>query len=317
LILVFIHFGHPPSHLSANIVDVCTRFPHLKVVLISDFSLPGMDSLQNYSEKYFNVADYMNFFGSRSTLPVGFRGGFWLLSLIRLIVLADFVESEDSKVLHIESDVVLSSDFPFDYFYTLGQQVAFVRVSNTEAIASILYIPSSESALKLKSNIYTEFESDPALTDMSFLSGYSHKFPEEVFELPASVDDTHTTDFIFDGSDYGQYLFGTDPRNSRGVKLLNFENPNTRISTGRLSYNFNRSREFIDISDGSVSKRLVNLHIHSKNMRLFQPRNRKFEFDLACARPRNREIKVFMPRVFIAQFYLAIRRRIVRWFKYE
>lgn len=317
MILVFIHFGQPPSHLSANLVDICNRFPHLNVVLISDFSLAGMSSFKNYSEKILDITDYVNFFASRSTLPVGFRGGFWILSLIRLIVLADFVEAENSRVLHIESDVILASDFPFDFFSTLEQQVAFVRVSNTEAIASILYIPSSESALKLKRNIYAEFESDPALSDMTFLSRYAHKFPEEVFELPASVYDNQAAEFIFDGSDYGQYLFGTDPRNSRGIKLLNFENPNTRIGTQRLSYQFNQSREFIDISDGSVSKKLVNLHIHSKNKRLFQPKTRKIEFDLACRHPRNKEIKVFMPKVFIAQFFLAVRRRIVRRYKYE
>ena len=250
-------------------------------------------------------------------MPVGFRGGFWLLSLIRLIVLADYVKSENSSVLHIESDVVLASDFPFDFFHTICQQVAFVRVSNTEAIASILYIPSSESARKLREGIYAEFDSNPALTDMTFLSGYSYKFPDEVFELPSSVDDAPVTEFIFDGSDYGQYLFGTDPRNLRGVKLLNFENPNTRIDTGRLIYQFNQTREFIDISDGAVSKRLVNLHIHSKNLRLFEQTTRNKEFHSACEQSRNSEIRIFMPKVFLTQLYLAIRRRVFRWFEYD
>jgi hypothetical protein len=315
--LVFVHFGQPPSHLSANILDVCNRFPQIKVVLISDFSLDGMQSFQNYSEKYLNISSHLDFFRSRSSLPISFRGGFWLLSLIRLIVLADFVESENRSVLHIESDVVLAPDFPFEFFNKISKQVAFVRVSNSEAIASILFIPSTESARKLKSAIYDEFDSDPALTDMKFLSNYSHSFPERVFELPSSLHDVPVTEFIFDGSDYGQYLFGTDPRNLRGVKILNFENPNTRINTGKLNYRFNQARDFIDICDGSVSKRLVNLHIHSKNIRLFEHATRNEEFLSACQRSRDGEKRLFMPKVFLTQFLLAIRRRIVRLHRHD
>ena len=59
--LIFIHFGQPPSHLSANILDVCNRFPNIKVVLISDFSLVGMESFQNYSEKYLDISAYFDF----------------------------------------------------------------------------------------------------------------------------------------------------------------------------------------------------------------------------------------------------------------
>ena len=315
--LVFVHFGLLPSHLSANILDVCRRFPHIEVVLISDFSVDGMESYQNYSQKYLDISNYLDFFRSQSTLPVGFRGGFWLLSLIRLIVLADFVESEGCGVLHVESDVVLASDFPFDFFLKIQQQTAYVRVSNSEAIASILYIASSESAHKLKVAIYEEFDSDPALTDMKFLSNYSHYFPDRVFELPSSLKDDPLTEFIFDGSDYGQYLFGTDPRNSRGVKILNFENPNTRILTGELKYRFNQARDFIDISDGAVSRKLANLHIHSKSMKLFEPISRNREFHSVCQNSHDGEVRIFIMKVFIAQLYLAIRRRFVRWYKYE
>jgi hypothetical protein len=315
--LVFVHFGQPPSHLSANIVDVCRRFPQIKVVLISDFSLDGMESFQNYSEKYMDISKYLDFFGSHSSLPVRFRGGFWLLSLIRLIVLADFVESEGSSVLHIESDVVLASDFPLDFFHEISQQVAFVRVSDSEAIASILFIPSPESARALRLALYHEFDSNRALTDMQFLSNYLHSFPERVFELPSSLNDDPALDFIFDGSDYGQYLFGTDPRNSRGVKILNFENPNTRINAGELSYRYEPTRDFIDISDGLLSKRLVNLHIHSKNARLFEHTTRSKEFDSACKRSRKGELRLFMPRVFLSQFLLAFRRRILQGWKHD
>lgn len=315
--LVFVHFGKLPSHLSANVRDVCRRFPHIEVILISDFSVEGMDSYENYSEKYLDISNHLDFFRSQSTLPISFRGGFWLLSLIRLIVLADFVESEGCSVLHIESDVVLASDFPFDFFPKIKQQTAYVRVSNSEAIASILYIASSESAHKLRVAIYDDFESDPALTDMKFLSSYSHNFPERVYELPSSLKDDPLTEFIFDGSDYGQYLFGTDPRNSRGVKILNFENPNTRIKTGQLKYRFNQARDFIDISDGSMSRKLANLHIHSKSMRLFEITARNMEFRSACQKSHDGEIRIFILKVFLAQFYLAIRRRVVRWCKYD
>ena len=58
--LVFVHFGQPPSHLSANILDVCNRFPHIDVVLISDFSVDGMESHQNFSQKYFVFGGVIN-----------------------------------------------------------------------------------------------------------------------------------------------------------------------------------------------------------------------------------------------------------------
>jgi len=315
--LVFIHFGEPPSHLVANILDVCQRFPDKEVVLVADFSIKELILLRNYSEEFVDTSRVLNFFQGSSSLPLAFRGGFWLLSLIRLIVLADYVEANNCKVLHVESDVVLASDFPFHFFLELDQKIAFARVSNSEAIASTIYLPSPTSARHFRNALYDEFNRSSDLTDMKFLSLYSDNFPDHVLELPSSLNDDMSTEFIFDGSDYGQFLFGTDPRNLRGIKVLNFDNPNTRIGTGALDYIYNQSRDFIDVSDGFLSKKLVSIHVHSKNLKLFKDTTRREESVLACSRTNRGEIRIIVPKIFLIQFRLAIRKRIVRLFKNE
>lgn len=315
--LVFVHFGEPPPHLVKNIIDVCQKFPDKEVILVADFSIKKQIEMRNYSEELVDISSILNFFEKKSSLPLSFRGGFWIMSLIRLIVLADYVEAKGCKVLHIESDVILALDFPFHFFVELNEKIAFARVSHSEAIASTVYIPSPAAARHFRCALYDEFERNSNITDMKFLSLYSHNFPELVLEIPSSLSDDASTDFVFDGSDYGQFLFGTDPRNLRGIKVLNFENPNTRIATKDLKFIYNQSRDFIDVTDGSTIKKLVSLHVHSKNLNLFTDETRRKEAMVACSRTRQGEIRIIVPKIFMNQFGHAIRRRILGLFNYE
>lgn len=308
--LVFVHFGTIPKHLKSNISDTCKRFPNLNVYVITDCNANCFVDYENLHIVTKDISSRVSDFRRISTLPVGFRNGFWLLSLIRLEVFGEFVNQLMEPSVHLESDVVISSDFPFDFLRNSKRSLAYVRVSENESIASVLFLNPGETCSLFVKSIFSDFQKNPGMTDMKFLSDFQKCYPDMVFELPADANDPNDSEFLFDGSDFGQYLLGTDPRNSRGVRYLNFNNRNTRVITNSYTFQYNSSREFMDASLGEKSFKLSNLHVHSKRLRMFRPSTRT-KILKGSITPFRRKWR-FHLLVFIRQLKSSLKRRLSR-----
>ena len=102
-------------------------------------------------------------------------------------------------------------------------------------------------------------------------------------EIPwKNVNDTElarelSTDFeilggIFDPAAFGMWLTGSDPRNYHGKQILfdtdTIVQDGTYINPSKFIYNFSPSRELF-ISTHYGKARIWNLHVHSKDLRLF------------------------------------------------
>ena len=75
-----------------------------------------------------------------------FRNNFWLLSLERLLVLSE-VHNEylESRILHIESDVLLLPNFPWDIFNDLNT-LFWSTYEPDRDVAALLFSPSAKES---------------------------------------------------------------------------------------------------------------------------------------------------------------------------
>jgi hypothetical protein len=126
------------------------------------------------------------------------------------------------------------------------------------------------------------------------------------------VNDFESTFKLFDGcfdaADIGQFLFGDDPRNQRGVKILRRELTSSYLKAREFNYTYSKNRAFIDI--GSNPKvRLFNLHIHSKNAKIFSPKTGTKELIDGVKNQSKPEKRVFVGLVFLNSLKVAAMRR--------
>lgn len=309
--LIFVHFGTASKHFVLNVEDTCERFPNSRIYVITDLERKCFTRQDNLTVISKDISKRVSDYAEISTLPSRFRNGFWLLSLIRLEILAEFVIQSKQPAVHIESDVVISSDFPFDFLENTEKSLAYVRVSEMESIASIVFLKPGGDCETFASSIFSEFQQNPGLTDMKFLSDFQKRHSNLVYELPADLSDPNRTPFLFDGSDFGQYLFGTDPRNSRGVRHLNFKNSSTRVSPESYDFLYDKERQFLNVTSEGRCSYLVNLHIHSKHPKLFRPSSRAIMFRRSIA-PVRRKWR-FHLFIFFRQVRAAVLRRLRRY----
>ena len=72
---------------------------------------------------------------------------------------------------------------------------------------------------------------------------------------------------IFDGAAIGQYLGGIDPRNTSSKNTVGFINETCIIDYSKYKFEWCKNKPYIIIKD--IKYEIINLHIHSKNLKLF------------------------------------------------
>jgi hypothetical protein len=221
---MFAHFySRLPRHLLLNLERTVLLFPEHEVILVTDqetreLYIPNLQVL-----KYASSLDWSQIEDTLSH-PKGFRNNFWFISLARFIAIAEVSRGSLKPILHVESDVILASDFPFDLFLSLEKDFAFPIVSDALAIASCLYFRNGLAASKLARFTIDSVHSNQSTTDMHILRDFLDRYPEDVYVLPstpsqtgalssASVEFLNQTEIgirdfggIFDGFDIGRFL---------------------------------------------------------------------------------------------------------------
>ena len=147
--IVFAHFNSKlPKHLILNLKRTISLFPSHEVHLITDQDLTKV-KINNLSVSKYHPSDNWNNLEKRIQHPKFFRNNFWFTSLARFIAIAEFVKIHDEEIIHIESDVIISDDFPFKMFSKLNVDFSFAIVNSEQAIASCLFIGNSRAADEL------------------------------------------------------------------------------------------------------------------------------------------------------------------------
>lgn len=289
--ILFAHFRtRIPKHLKLNLERTTSLFPDSRVILLTDqVDLRNIDSKVEvvYQQPLSSAASLLD----SSSHPMSFRNGFWFTTFFRILAVAEFVISTGLSVIHVESDVILAQDFPFNKFKDLNKPISYPIVSARCGVASTLYIRDAEAALMLCNSIGLLSQSDSKLTDMTFLRKFYDLNPDIVSPLPSgpifstsfhnSVAESYrealSNSFVqlggyFDTVDLGFFLTGEDPRNHRGIRRLRTTDLESDLNVSQLNFKWDETRDFISVASktGTDFVPLYSLHVHSKDLRIFE-----------------------------------------------
>ena len=316
VVIVFVHLNTVfPKHLIANIKRTNELYPEKIVCVVTNVAqeLPldlSAVLIRMDVSKY--EGDLQNHQFDR-----GFRDGFWQTSLIRIFVLEMVHDLYNGKaLLHVESDVLLFTGFPFE---TLSQidKIMWSRFGDATDVGALIFSPEISQTHFLVSEMRRLIREDPQLTDMSALSRMRETHPGRIKLFPGSVSDPDfkSLPYIFDGAMLGMWLLGQDSRNNYGYT------PRYK-SLVESHYQFRKGDVQIDADgnvvchSGSQKTRLVSLHVHCKDVRLFKSDNYLI---LKRVKESNRFFRfpLFSIRVFSRLFFEAITKGNIKAYIYH
>ena len=328
--IVFAHFySRLPRHLVLNLKRTISLFPEHEVCLITDQD-PDQIHIPDLQIIKYNPSPNWHKIERNLSHPADFRNNFWFISLARFIAIAESSKESSKPILHIESDVLLAPDFPFELFLTLKEDFAFPIVSRDLAIASCLYIKNGYAAEELARFTMNSVLSNNSTTDMYILKDFVNQHPEKVQVIPSapyqpSAFQNSSEEFlnqtksaishfhgIFDGFDIGRFLFGDDPRNDRGFSVLRRNDSRTYLDVSKIDLLVTEERDFPSVRnslDFSVLP-IYSLHIHSKKLDFFRENYSNKSIKKAVLKSKNKSKRVFSFSIFLKSLILAVHRRI-------
>lgn len=327
--VAYIYLGESdlPQYVVENLTNASAKFPQSEIVFISDNpqSLECVSNLgisawrcSNQATKNSSVLNSMNH-------PMNFRSGFWFSTLARFFALEEYMESTlQSEVIQIEADVWLSTAFPFEKFVGLSKEIAYPMESVGRGAASVLYVGSIRAIKNFNEYCKNELTISPNSTDMTLLGSYFETYPDRVIQLPTAPDPSFFKKFVpnhissggcsnyphfegvFDPLTYGMHLFGVDAKNNRGFLKL-FTDPAHHILAIR-ELDFDVVNNDLVVRKNDQSSKIFNLHIHSKNLKIFENESATSEMSRLISMRRDHEVNRIIWRVLWSSLIGKIRK---------
>jgi hypothetical protein len=314
--IVYVHLGSTPNnYLGDSILRSLSIFPDIKHTLILDH----LDSVVINSTNVNLVKNVSKVLETETTdrnVDLDFRKGYWNFTLERIFAVLDYqIKNNIKELLHIESDVVLLPNFPFDSLQAC-KYIHWCEYGEGHDVAALLHIPSSLEAISIQNQMISILKDKPNLTDMQLLFSTRSKVKEvrlfpsrwaDECNSDSSIDsvycDCFPEDYMFDGLTLGMYITGQDPSNNYGNFFVGdnspFESGATHINPRKFSWSIDESG-LLAAKSLCCEKtfQLQNLHVHSKNRKLFKPEWQLELLKLVGIANERKRVRFYSSRVF-------------------
>ncbi len=271
--LGFVYLGGKlPRYAKKNILLTKERFPNQRIVLISDHM--ENDKFEGVDFFLFDSSLTSEEYSLYSSHDSAFREGFWIHTMARFTALAEYMSQyPQGPLIHLELDVWIAENFPFNIFKNLNCEIAFSLPALSEGSAAVLFLRDALAAAKLSSIFREAIQKSPNSTDMTILREiYDAElmnvralpiFPEQVISNSSNFER-----YLFDPSTWGMYFLGQDPRNARGFQIFHRQEKHHEVDPSR--FRVDSDGRTVRILKDSEEYSLVNLHVHSKDLRIFK-----------------------------------------------
>jgi len=299
---VLVHTGNKPIPKYINdTIDQIKLFNSCQIILVcSKRNEKSIDKVRKNADVVY-IEDIPVSYKHKQYIKDMVMNGFALYTTERFFVLEEAIETLGlEKVVHLENDNLVYTNVHkyFKDLSTNNDNLVLTRHNNSQCIGGIMYIPTAGSLSK-----YTEYLvrscSDRYLNDMDSLSefakqygvdyapvvttGYCHLYEfisAEGIKFDSSYDinafsGEKSNRVIFDAAALGQYIGGIDKIHDKG-DTRGFINQNCLYNPS----NFNLVWEIEDglfvlfVLDGEEKYRVMNLHIHSKQLSKYRSDNK-------------------------------------------
>ena len=241
------------------------------------------DIIISKAEDYLD--DYYNNF-ILSGHDISFRDGFWQRTSTRFFLINSYARNNKlQSFFHIENDNLVFNglDNIKQFLQSQSYDMAVVVDSEQRCIPSVIWFRDSTITQRLSEHIYN----NNSVNDMTNLYNFFISNRDVVANLPilpSQVDQKHlvsTTGIsytgkidysnfydelqcVFDGAAIGQYIGGIDTR-SNPRETEGFVNETTIFDVSKFNFYWKNTKPYF----GDELIPIVNLHLHSKNLKKF------------------------------------------------
>lgn len=331
---VWVHLGESkiPPYLRISLENFSELFQNQSLVLLVDEDKNlGNLQIKNLTVKKVELVD-PDWDTLKSTLghDLNFRNEFWFNSLARFKIIHMYMTLEElESLLHIESDVTFTSDFPFQILKNLHQVLAYPLQGEGQGIASLLHVGSREVLAEFLAFCSKQVSENSKSTDMTILFNFLKHNPDKVVVMPTlpvelengKEDSTlyanasQNIDLfggVFDAISIGQYLFGVDPRNHRGRKKLYWEDKSHWVKPSK--YKFEWSGNSLLAKRAYFVTKVFSIHIHSKDPLAFTRDSLRKELETRYKKSKTGEKNEIVFRELLKSISMSLRRRFeMKW----
>lgn len=265
--LVLVHLGPKSApHLWKNLDYLQEQFEGFDLTLI-------VDHPKNISRAKRRKINYWIYKPSSQTEiafqdsahNLNFRHGFWRYSLERFMAISNFHQTQPStQILHIESDILILPNIDPSVFKS--PQLTWMKFNDTHDVGAVMFTPSAAESKWLADSMIELLRQDKGLTDMTILKRLRDSHPGRTNTYPCFIEDVG--EIIFDAAPIGMWLTGEDPRNHTGWCVLHRELPESVLRPEKLDFVLD-SQGLRVVHNKSITKQVMTLHVHSKEVKLF------------------------------------------------
>lgn len=285
---ILFHIGEIPKHLSICLNNILSVDKNSKVYFLTDrkFKLPGIQTINIYEHEY--MIDKTNqikeiYFGTNFE-----NNPLWFTSLLRIYAVKYFSEILNIKeFIHFDNDVLIYESFEEIFHDTevfKNNQINITQLDNSNISFGYCYIPNKElldHLIKFIEIILTDYKKyfkeisrgDP-FNEMQILKRAFDENSSNYNLLP--ILPYSSKKYLFDPASYGQFLDGGHL--NRGNFLIRRRYISMKHIVGRELMSNRINIKFKDKPVVYFKKneyKLVNLHVHSKNLYKFVPKEFK------------------------------------------
>lgn len=272
--IVFVMLLNYQEYIIDNIKNLI-KFGNKNIIVITE---------KEFSKFFFDYKDVKlvfvenfdkNFSKIKNNCKNTFRNGFWQMTSYRFYILYIIMENLDlENIIHLENDVLLFYNINKIKFHTYSK-ILITMDSNNRCIPGIMFIPNFNLLKECYNNFIQSYN------DMQNFALCYHKL-KILDTLPIISSDFEFSfnsinknynfyNCIFDGAAIGQFLGGIDPRNNSN-NTIGFINETCIVDYSKFKFIWENDENnnlipFILINSKKI--RIINLHIHSKNLKKY------------------------------------------------
>jgi hypothetical protein len=302
LTILFVHSGQasPPACMVDSVAIACQVASSSNVlVLVNESQILYLQNqvqirhqIQPLNLQWISIESLGKFnlsshFLENSKADRDFRGGFWLQTANRFMLIADLMLSLDlENCLHLENDNILYFD-PSSKLDVFRKHARFsIPFDRSRAIPGIVWYKDAKIAFELAK--YMAVRSD--LHDFDVIRQFCDSKTYDAKPLPTMslayavsknlsiknyCDGYKQFGGVFDAAAIGQYIGGVDPRNIEGdSRFFINETSDLNMSECNVSWDYDQTKRYLMLNMQGEDVKVLSLHAHSKDSLGVSPYNR-------------------------------------------
>ena len=271
--LILVMLNNYQEYIIDNLNNLL-RFNNKNITLITDKKFEKQFIDFNINIVFIEDLD-LNYINYINTLTKTFRNGFVYLTSYRFIAIYKYMKKYNStNILHIENDVLLYKNVDTINFHDKNK-ILITMDNYNRCIPGIVFIPNY-LLLEECLNNFIQGKNDME----NFAICYNKLNILDTLPIINKINNNYNLEFlsknfsnyntIFDAAAIGQYLGGVDPRNNLN-NTIGFINETCLIDYSKYKFIWinENNLNIPHIVINNINIPIVNLHIHSKNLKKF------------------------------------------------